>query len=190
MTTLTSKGSTTKTKILNAARDLLVKKGYDKLVLREVAKTCDIKLGNLQYYFPTVDDLVLAVIDVERQRDLVTVQKAIEKERDPAAALDKIIVELVSRWRSDAGSIYATLNLLSLHHDSYKELYDNIYANHYAELEALIAAAIPSLTKTECAKRARLVTALIDGSAYQTNVGTACKFFSAIIDTATNIALS
>ena len=78
-----------------------------------------------------------------------------------------MVRELISRWRSDSGPIYATLNLLSLSNPSYASLYADIYRDHYAALEAVIAEAMPGLSRKEYELRARLLSSLIDGTPYQ-----------------------
>ena len=72
----TDKGSTTRAGILAEARRRLVADGYERLGMREVAEGCGIKLGNLQYYFPTVETLLLAVIEAEAAGDLETIRAA------------------------------------------------------------------------------------------------------------------
>ncbi|MEM1433044.1 MAG: TetR/AcrR family transcriptional regulator [Pseudomonadota bacterium] len=186
---LTAKGSSTRSRILAEARGLLVTGGYQRVVLRAVAEACGIKLGNLQYYFPTLDALLLAVIELEGQKDLETIRRAVDQQQDPVSALRAIAAELVTRWRSDSGGVYATLNLLSLHHPDYRALYKRIYADHYGALAQVIAAAAPGLPKTEYDQRARLMTALIDGAAYQQSAGRKAQFLSRVVETACALAL-
>lgn len=55
---LTNKGRDTTLKILEAARIILVEKGYAELTFREVSRAANMRLGNLQYYYPTRDILL------------------------------------------------------------------------------------------------------------------------------------
>ncbi len=48
--------------ILNAALHLFNKKGVDEVRTRDIAKAVSISLGNLTYYFPTKNDIVLALV--------------------------------------------------------------------------------------------------------------------------------
>ena len=45
--------------ILDAAQELLLKEGYSSITVTRVAKQTGISPGNLQYYFPTLDDLIV-----------------------------------------------------------------------------------------------------------------------------------
>ncbi len=187
-TTHTEKGSTTRAGILAEARDRLVAQGYERLVMREVADGCGIKLGNLQYYFPTVQALLLAVIEAEGEQDLRTIGAARATAGTPIAALETMVRELIARWRSDSGAIYATLNLLSLHNEAYAALYTRIYRAHYSAVESAIADAVPGIPTSECRIRAQLLTALIDGAPLQARKHRQA-FVNRIVQEALNIAL-
>lgn len=52
---------TKREKTLAVALDLFNKKGIDNVTTREIAKTLNMSLGNLTYYFPTKNDIVLAL---------------------------------------------------------------------------------------------------------------------------------
>ncbi len=187
---LTEKGNITRDRILAAARDLLLVRGYEALVMRDVAARCDMKLGNLQYYFKSREDLVYAVIDAEAKRDVLTINKALAEHEDAVQVLDNIIEELLGRWRRrDGGSIYIVLSLLQLHNDMFRELYKDIYANHYAALETVIKALVPNISKKECQMRTRLLTALLDGAAYQIVPGNRSVFLGYVARQARGIVL-
>jgi len=51
-----------KNDILKAALELFNKKGIDQVTTRDIAKEINISLGNLTYYFPTKNDIVLALV--------------------------------------------------------------------------------------------------------------------------------
>ena len=54
----------TKNKIARAARAILAKDGYGALTMRRVASACGISPGNLTYHFPSVDDLMVAAMNL------------------------------------------------------------------------------------------------------------------------------
>ncbi len=135
--------------------------------MREVAEQCGIRLGNLQYYFPTTEALVLAVIEAESRKDVESMENASLHAKSPAEALEGLVRELLTRWR-ESGPLYAILNQQSLHSEAYRTLFQSIYREHYRVLETAIDRLVPGLPPAECAMRARLLSALIDGSPYQT----------------------
>jgi len=186
---LTDKGSTTRTKILAQARKMLIKRGYGKLIMREVAASCEMKLGNLQYYFPSHDALIRAIIEAETQQDLLATTQVLQENKNPKNRLSGIVRELLQRWRGASGIIFSTLNLLALHDKDYQKLYQDSYAKYYILLDAVIKEVSPGQTRQEYAIRSRLLCALIDGAPYQINLKGRAAFFSRIEDHAYDIAM-
>ncbi len=168
---------------------MLIDDGYEHLVLRSVAERCGIKLGNLQYYFATREALIVTIIELEAEKDIATIRTSLQTDED-AEALRKIVTELFGRWRGESGTIFATLNLLMQHNETYRALYQRIYRNFYAAIEEAIRCALPSLDAAECALRARLLSALVDGAPMQTGVSRKPEFRERLIDEACRIALA
>ncbi len=190
MSTLTEKGLSTRDRILSEARRLLVECGYEALIMRDVSHYCDMKLGNLQYYFKTREDLIYAVIEAESQSDVLAIDEVLETQKDKNQILEGVIRELLGRWRRKGGStIYSVLTLLQLHNKVFRELYNRIYANHYAALERVIRYLVPDISTSECQMRARLLTALIDGAGYQIVPGKRSLFLDQIVAEGRAIAL-
>ena len=157
----TQKGLSTRDRILVEARTLLVDDGYEAVVMRDVAARCDMKLGNLQYYFKTRDDLVFAVVEREAMQDVEAIDAALMAGGDGPDILDAVILELLNRWRRKNGAaVYAVLNLMHLHNRKFSQLYKDVYNNHYAAFDRVIAQIAPGLSEEERQMRARLLTAL------------------------------
>jgi AcrR family transcriptional regulator len=187
-TELTSKGNATREAIVNTARSILVEEGYERLVMREVAQRCAIKLGNLQYYFPTKETLLTTVIEREAEKDIATIQGSLQQ-TDDREALRSVVTELVGRWRGDSGVVFATLNLLMQHHEGYRALYERVYQNFYTNIEAAISCALPDLALAECGIRARLLSALVDGAALQIGMMKKPALRKRLLDEAYRIAV-
>ena len=187
-TQLTSKGNATRQGIISTARSILVKEGYECLVMREIAQRCGIKLGNLQYYFPTKEALLTSVIELEADKDIFTIQASLQQS-DDREALRAVVAELLGRWRGDSGTIFATLNLLMQHNKGYRALYARIYQNFYTNIEQAIRCALPDLDPDECGVRARLLSALVDGAALQVGITKSPALRERLIDEAFRMAL-
>lgn len=54
-------GKETSVKIINAARELLTQENYSKFSMRNIAKLAGVNLRNLQYYYPSPEDLANAL---------------------------------------------------------------------------------------------------------------------------------
>ncbi len=168
---LTTKGSTTRERILQAARRHLVENGYQAFVMRELAADLDMKLGNLQYYFKTREVLILQLIELEAAGDIKAIQAQQQLCETAGETFRAIVRELVVRWRGSSGMLFSTLTTLSLHNKAYRQLYRSVYASFYAALEEPLRKMKPGLADDEMKLRIRLITALIDGSSMQTQVG-------------------
>jgi len=182
----TTKGASTRNRILEAARSALVAHGYGGLVMREVAAACDMKLGNVQYYFATRDALVEEVIRAEARLDLDAIE--VEHLDDPVAALHEAVAELHRNWRGERGIVFATLTALALHDETFQALRKDIYARFYARLRSILEAIDRDQSEAEYAVRARLITALVDGAPMQTGVGGTRAFVKRVQTVATSIA--
>ena len=168
---ITTKGSSTRNRIVKEARRLLVEKGYEAFVMRELADTLGIKLGNLQYYFKTKESLILHVFEIEALQDVLTIQGHQQKWDTAREAFSAIVRDLVARWRGSSGVLFSTLGILALHNSAYKKLYRSVYQDFYLALEGCLGEMNPDLSKDEVQVRVRLITALIDGSPMQTRIG-------------------
>lgn len=154
--------------LVDLARSVLVSEGLDKFVLRNLAARAGMAVGNLQYYFPTRDDLLIAVIQAEFDRDLATIRGVIA---DTAGSLADLAHRLVHNWCDGGSSVFTALALLAFHHERFRRLNQEIYETFYAELGSIIRSADPNASNTEIAARARLITALLDGVALQIHAG-------------------
>ena len=187
---ITSKGLSTRERIVEAARKQLVEQGYDQFVMRELADVLGIKLGNLQYYFKTREALILHVIEAESARDILTIHAHQQRRISAEEVFRAIVQDLVERWRGDSGLLFSTLGTLSLHNKAYKRLYLAVYADFYRALEEPLRDLNPTISDEEVALRVRLITALIDGSPMQTGIGSVEDFLNRVQAQAEIIALA
>ncbi len=186
-TARTSKGANTRVRVLACARQVLIAEGYDALALRDLAKRCNMQLGNLQYYFPTRDALLEVLITAEAERDVAATESARLNTGDPEQRFRELISSLVSRWRGESGFVFGVLNFLTLNKPAFRALRDRIYATFYAELAGLIQQIQPRLDDASRELRVTLITALIDGAAQQVRVGDPQRYAEAVAAAALRI---
>jgi AcrR family transcriptional regulator len=90
--------SATRTAILDAAEKLMLQEGYAAVTYRVVATRADVAAGLVQYYFPTLDELFLALL--ARNTDRVVKQiEATTQTQQPLRAI----------WRYASNKAGATL---------------------------------------------------------------------------------
>jgi AcrR family transcriptional regulator len=185
---LTAKGHSTRERIEKAARQRLIEGGLEALVMRELAESLDIKLGNLQYYFRTRDDLILQVIETEAARDVQTITEHLNRHDAPEEAFKAVAGDLVARWRGQSGFLFQLLGSLAAHSKPFQQLYQRIYLRFYEALESPLMEMNPTLSDEELRLRVRLITALIDGSSMQIKVGTMSAYLDRVQQEALVIA--
>lgn len=159
-----------RTELVAVARELLVEGGLDAFAMRGVAARAGMKLGNLQYYFASRDDLLEAVIRAEFARDLAAVEGASAAPADDAS-LALLTRQLVTNWASSSGVAFVTLTTLAYHSDRFRALNREIYESFYRQLGSTIRRMNEHAPSPEIALRARLMTAVLDGVALQIHAG-------------------
>ena len=70
--------SATRTRLIGAAAQLMLEEGYAAVTARRVASKADLKPQLVHYYFPTMDDLLVAVIRFGGDRHLAQLTRAVE----------------------------------------------------------------------------------------------------------------
>jgi len=127
--------SKTRAVLLDRAEELMLEEGYAAVTYRVLAARADVTGGLVQYYFPTLDDLFLALLERRAERNL-----------------DRLRAELASRpdeplriaWEFSTDEAGAALLLefmaLANHRKTIRAaIYDVIERTRRAELEVLKA---------------------------------------------------
>lgn len=182
------KGAATRGRILETARRMLIADGYDGVVMRNVAAAADMTLGNLQHYFPTREALLAAVVSAEAESDLADIRRLRERADDPQTLLRTTVQTLIRKWRGESGKVTSLLGFLAQHLPVFRDMYRDVYEAFYRELALTIAALDGDVGEREALRRARLVTALLDGASQQVNRGESGRFLDQVADEALRIA--
>ena len=81
-------------RLIEAAKNLLHRKGFQGTTLADIAKESGVALGNLYYYFKTKEDLCEAVID-ERKKEVSRMLNMCCSKPDPKLALSKFVQHIM-----------------------------------------------------------------------------------------------
>ncbi len=164
---LKAKGAKRREEILLLARDVLISSGFSQFSMRDIASRADMKLGNLQYYFPSREELLEAVVRAEFDANLAAVQMIGDASGDGAEALTDAARYLVRQWLNEGACIYAVMSFLAMHEERFRNLHREIYEQFYAALDPLLMRTKPTMKKAERLRKVRLVTSLMDGALLQ-----------------------
>jgi AcrR family transcriptional regulator len=162
---LGAKGRARRDQVLRVAHDRLARRGLDGFVLREVAAGAGMTLGNLQYYFPTRDDLLEAVVRDEFARNLAAVRAAAAH-----GDLECLADDLLGQWAGEGGAVFTSLFQRAQQDGPggrFGAVHQDVYRTFAAELAAVLRRHDPSAADADLLVRARVVTALLDGLAIQ-----------------------
>lgn len=161
------KGEERREAIEAAARRMLLDEGYAGVSLRRIATKLGMSVGNLQYYFPTKDDLVESVIIGETQKPIDLLGDVAWSPNDAPKSIRQVVGSLMQYYAGEAGRFYAIMESLALHDARYAKLKADGYAQVLRHIEQLIGLVAPDLSNDRAAGLARVLVALIDGASLQ-----------------------
>lgn len=153
------------TRILQAAKEVFLREGAAKFSSRAVAKEINIRLSSVQHFFPTTNDLLLAMIrfvdglhtEIYQNMEAKLPLNAVDRLRAVIAYL------LEDLFKADTMRFYYGVWALSLQHKEVALFLEQAYAQHRNTLAVLIGAARPSLSESRCRDLALHVAATIEG---------------------------
>ncbi|MGW5851732.1 TetR/AcrR family transcriptional regulator [Streptomyces sp. NPDC055254] len=165
----TAKGSARRAALLDAAERTLIGGGHGALSLRAVAEAAGVRLGHLQYYFPTRDTLLDAVLDrlLRRSLDrLADVAPGLGPDSTEPVPLDRLVDLLLAEQDDPAlVGLFVELWALAARDASVAGAVRTFY-RHYADLVTTqIRLHLPDLPASEHRARAEVFIALLEGSA-------------------------
>lgn len=119
--------------IVAIAQILFLEQGYDGTTMGAIAREAGIATNVVHWYFPTKDELFVAVMDALQRKDLedAAVRLARSTPRPARADQVKVLTEFVSR-RLDRHSLIATLHERSQHSPIVAEFHERAH-QRYAE---------------------------------------------------------
>lgn len=161
------KGDARRQQILDTAKDLLIGSGPDGLVLRDVAERLGITHGNLQYYFRTKQDLLVAIFDREIVKYTESLHEAVAATTTRRGRLGAIIDAGLAEIRSPDTALWRMAISMSDHSPDMAALLkkeNDLYQGAVVKELKLIA---PELSIQRRRQIARIIHAILDGLAIQ-----------------------
>jgi|GEM_PF-740222 len=149
--------------ILRETLKALGEDSFDRFSLRDIAKRLSISLGNLQYYFPTKDDLFLAA----SERTQTDYDRSIEVlEKAQAGGIEGILQAFdwyVEEFNRPHAIVWSILGQFAIYNPRFKELRDKSYRDSQATWEMVIKRSELEIHGGEAASLATTILALLDG---------------------------
>lgn len=152
-------------KILSAAKDVFVTKGYGGLTMRNVAAGAGTTVGNLQYYYPDKDRLLRDLLEYMVHGFFESFNSILRNPRKSAE--EKLIAWIDCIFDAfpmeDKGRFYPELWALANHDAGAAKLLENMYEEGMVTLQGIIRDMNPKLTAREVKNIAITIVGSIEG---------------------------
>lgn len=161
------KGDAKRQQILETAKKMLLSGGIDAFVLRDVAERLDITHGNLQYYFRTRHDLLVAIFDQEIEKYTSSLQEAVAATTTRRGRLAAIIDAGMTELRSPDTALWRMVMSMADHNPEMaallkreNDLYEAVVAKELKQIA-------PNLSPQRRRHIAKIIHAFLDGLGVQ-----------------------
>lgn len=159
-----SKGQERSEAILDATEQLLVEEGHAALTLRGVAQRAGIRLGNLQYYFATREELVRALLARILERATAQVEARVGGAAASSRTLDTALEPLLEDQKDpDSYRLFYDLWAMAAREPTIAAELRAFYARYIDAVAQRLREASPGLGRAETRARAELLVALLEG---------------------------
>ncbi|GMT99582.1 hypothetical protein KH5H1_37010 [Corallococcus caeni] len=164
-TAVHAKGTERVGRILDATLEVLAEDGYAGLSLRAVAQRAEVSLGNLQYYFPTKQDVVRALLARYLAQALQRVRERMEGGGEEPARRLGLAVDAILEDQDSAHAcqFFAELWAMAARDAMVADALAVFYAGYRAGVVELLRELDPELSPARRERRAALLVALFEG---------------------------
>ncbi len=162
-----TKGKIRRQQIIDAAKHALIEGGSNSLVLRDVAEQIGITHGNLQYYFPTKNDLLIAIFDQAVEKYTESMKVAVSETSTRKGRLDAIVDAGVAELKTPETALWRMMMSLADHNPDMASILkkeNDLYEQVVAEELKIIS---PNLSVQRRRHIARIIHAILDGLGVQ-----------------------
>ena len=153
--------------IVDMATSILIKGGPGSLVLRDVAERLGITHGNLQYYFPTKDALLVGIFDRELEKYTESMKQAVAATSTRQGRLAAIIDAGMKELKSPDTALWRMLMSMADHSADMAAILKKENDRYQAELVKELKHIAPDLTLRRRRHIARIIHAILDGLGIQ-----------------------
>jgi len=159
------KGQKAAIKVLDSAEDLLINDGYQSLTIRKIASRCGITPGNLQYYFPSKDVLVEALLNKIIQGYLEEFERLRQDAGiDPVMQLKAVLTHVITDLNNKRTThFFPEVWALSNHEYPVTKSLDEMYGAYREVIKEIIIKINPSISEERATDLALFITASLEG---------------------------
>ncbi len=161
------KGRERRQQIIDTAKEVLMTSGITSLVLRDIAVQLGITHGNLQYYFPTKEDLLVAIFDQELLAYTDSLHRAAKQTTSRQGRIAAILDAGLAVTKSKSTSLWRMLISFADQRPQLAEILKKQNLQYDLELASELALIIPEVTEDRRKHIAQITRMMLDGFSIQ-----------------------
>ena len=161
----TIKGNNKRQQILLVARAIIDEQGYQELSFNHIASKLGIRKSNVQYYFPSKQELMNALIqEAKNYTDKEVFRGEAKQQKSAEQTFMQFVGDSVgSLFKSSDRNFFRNLFWLATYNEKIAEDVRDLYQAYIDDLSRLITKLNPSITPEACNHRATIIIALYEG---------------------------
>lgn len=158
------KSIASRSRIIQAAIDVLVQEGYHSFSLRKVAVSAEVSIGNLQHHYSSKEILIGEMLDYVISGYLEEFENLIEETESPKEQLRNIIERVVEDLKTKETTIFfPELWSLANHEPDVERLMVHMYAQYQNIYHGIIKRINPELSTSQIEKAGLFFAASLEG---------------------------
>ena len=162
-----TKGQKRREEILDVAKEITINEGYNSLTFRKIAERLSITHGNLQYYYPTKNDLFRAIMDRELTKFTESLKLSVTAASSKRGSLDAIIQSAYDLMKKPDRILWQTLCVQANHNTELADILKRENEQYCKSLENELKMIAPHLSDLRLNHISKIVNALLDGLGVQ-----------------------
>lgn len=172
-TAVRAKGQQRVQEILDAAVSVIIDDGYSGFTLRRIAELTSITLSNLQYYFPSKEALLQAMMVREFERSTAELDALMERPaaKPKARFLQAIDYVLSDQEKESRCALFWELWAMSVREPLVAPIMDGFYDQFMRRMAELILDLSPTMARATAQRRAGVIISMLEGASLLRGAG-------------------
>jgi AcrR family transcriptional regulator len=164
---LRKKGRERRQLIIDTAKEVLMSSGITGLVLRDVAEKLGITHGNLQYYFPTKEDLLVAIFDQELLQYTESLHKAVGRTSTRQGRIAAIVEAGLAQTKTKSTTLWRMLISFADQRPQLAAILKKQNTQYDREVADELAKIVPEVSEMRRMHIAQMIRMMLDGFSVQ-----------------------
>lgn len=163
-TAVQRKGRERVEQILDAAADLLVKEGHGQFTMNQLAKRLGIRISNLQYYFPSREQLIQQLLQRFLNNALAEINAITSTKTTPRKRLLSTVDYILKDQVNESScKTFWELWSLSSRDEKIGQAMDDFYECYCNRFSQMLSSQNPEISSRKIGRISALVVAMIEG---------------------------